>query len=415
MPALPSYDEALSRILAEVVTLPAESVPLMDSLGRVLAEDVQADRDQPPFDRSAMDGYAVRLAQVKSGIAYRVAGEAPAGGARALFETTMPDGAVMQIGTGAPLPPGADAVIPVEQTNAKRGESPAEITFIFTDVKPWQNVHRRASDASRDSAVLRTGTRMMPQHVGIAAAVGCASVRVRCEPRITLMTTGDEVRPFSTATADLEPQQIRNSNGPLLGAMLQALGTPLRSHVHIADDPEVTRAAAREALGASHLVLTCGGVSVGQRDYLPMTWERLGLQTVLHGVAIQPGKPLFVATPEGEGDDKLVIGLPGNPVSTLACAHLFVWPVLRNLLGQSPLELPWRNVALSNDVKPNANRQVFRAAKLLGDGRAEVIHWHGSGDLVHTAHADGFVRLPIQSDPLGPGAVVQYLPMVGAT
>jgi molybdopterin molybdotransferase len=413
MSALPSYHEALSRILAEVVALPAESVVLSEALGRVLAEDIRADRDQPPFDRSAMDGYAVRSSQVKAGMTYRVAGEAPAGGARAIFETAMPDGAVMQIGTGAPLPPGADAVIPVEQTNAKGGESPAEITFSFDTLKPWQNVHRRASDASRGGVVIAAGTRLLPQHVGIAASVGCATVRMRCAPRIALLTTGDEVRPFNTTTADLEPQQIRNSNGPLLAAMLHAIGAPLRSHEHIVDDPEVTRAAAREALAASHLVLTCGGVSVGQRDFLPITWQRLGLTTVLHGVAIQPGKPVFVATPEGEGDDKLVIGLPGNPVSTLACAHLFVWPVLRKMLGQLPVELPWRSVALSNEAKPNANRQVFRAARLLGDGRAEIIHWHGSGDLVHTASADGFVRLPVQSEPLKAGDVVPYLPMVG--
>jgi molybdopterin molybdotransferase len=176
----------------------------------------------------------------------------------------------------------------------------------------------------------------------------------------------------------------------------------------VPDDPEMTRAAAREALSHSHLVLTVGGVSVGQRDFLPAAWQALGLTTILHGVNIQPGRPLLAV----RDDCKLVLGLPGNPVSVLCTAHLFTWPVIRAILGQAPPELPWRTLPLAEPVKGSSKREVFRAAKLETDGAVRVITWHGSGDLVHTAEADGFVRLPLSDEPVAAGTRVPFLEMV---
>ena len=202
--------------------------------------------------------------------------------------------------------------------------------------------------------------------------------------------------PAATTTADLAINQIRNSNGPMLIAILETWGMPTLHHVHLPDDPEATRAAAREALSSSHIVITNGGVSVGERDFLPAAWQHLGLETLLHNVNIQPGKPVFIARDE----NKLVLGLPGNPVSVLCTAHLFVRPLLRVMLGVTPAPLPWREVQLAQGTKSNAKRELFRAARLEPDGRATVLSWQGSGDLMHTADAEGFVRLPLRDAPV---------------
>jgi molybdopterin molybdotransferase len=406
---LPTYDEALTRVLPHAPTLGEEIVTLRDALGRVLREDLQADRDQPPFDRSAMDGFALRASDVGAG-AMPVVGSVAAGGAIESFQQPIAPGTARRIATGAPLPVGADAVVPIEQAMVEApGSAGSEsVKFIIDKVAPWQNVHRRASDASRGQTVLRLGTPLGPQHIGIAAAIGAASLRVAERPRITLLTTGDEVVTPEVSTNELQPQQIRNSNGPMLAALLATLGVPLLRHEHLPDEPEVTLAAAREALSHSHLVITIGGVSVGQRDFLPPSWKRLGLETLLHGVNIQPGKPVFVARDAG----KLVLGLPGNPVSVLCTAHLFLWPLLRATQAPGSAPLPWVSTPLAGEVKASRKRQVFRAATLNPNGSASVIHWHGSGDLVHTAEADGFVRLPLQDEPIAAGASVPFLPLI---
>jgi molybdopterin molybdotransferase len=405
---LPGYEEALAMVLAAAPLLGDQRVSLADAPGRVLREAVRADRDQPPFDRSAMDGFAVRASEVngRSG-AWPVEGTVAAGSAS--FDQPLAPGTAKRIATGAPLPPHADAVIPIEQAAVERiDDSGAErVSFLSPTCKPWQNVHRRGIDARAGDVVIAAGTRLAAQHIGIAAAVGAGELLVAQRPRIVLITTGDEVRPFSTTGADLQPQQIRNSNGPMLGAMLGALGTPLYRHEHVVDEPEATLAAAREALAQAHVVVTVGGVSVGQRDHLPGAWHRLGLRTVLHGIAIQPGKPVFVAT---EGD-KLVLGLPGNPVSVLATAHLLLWPLLRRMLAAADAPLPWRDAPLRDAVTPSSKRQVFRLAATQPDGSVAVIPWHGSGDLMHSTNADVLVRLPLSDEPVAPGTRLPVLPL----
>jgi molybdopterin molybdotransferase len=439
-PTLPGYDEALARVLRFVPALGVERVALRAALGRVLREDVKADRDQPPFDRAAMDGFAVRSGEVRGGVSYRVAGGVAAG---ELPPQRVEATDLIRIATGAPVPPPFDAVVPIEQAKVEKEGDGERVTFDITSVKPWQSVHRRAVDARQDDAVLRAGTMLHPQHIGVAAAVGAAQLTVARRPRITLLTTGDEIVPSETATASLQPQQVRNSNGPMLAAFFECLGVPLFEHLHVSDDAEETRAAAREALARSQLVVTNGGVSAGQRDWLPWAWEKLGLATVLRGVAIQPGKPVLVCSdagtevpgsefvvpslgergsnpppatrnPEPGTHSKLVLGLPGNPVSVLATAHLFAWPVLRMMLMNSPAlaALPWRGVPLAQRATASARRQVFRAAKLNADGGAGILAWHGSGDLMHTAGADCLLRLPLTDDPIEPGTIVPCLEMV---
>lgn len=404
----PTYDQALDLILPHVPRVGEERVPLAQTLCRVLAEDVKADRDQPPFDRSAMDGFAVRSADITPKASLPVIGAVAAGGDAESFTVPIAPGTARRIATGAPLPVGADATIPIEQAAVSGEASAQRVAFVVDSAKPWQNVHRRASDAALGSLVIRAGTRIAPHHVGILAAVGNATPLVKQRPRITVLTTGDEVVPCDTPTSSMGPQQIRNSNGPMLLALLRsqlAGDEAVMHHEHLPDDPEVTLAAAREALSRSHLVITNGGVSVGERDFLPSAWRRLGLETILHGVNIQPGKPVLVV----KDDCKLVLGLPGNPVSVLCTAHLFVWPVLRRMADANAAPLPWRSVTLAGETKATAKRQLFRAAKLNADGSATVLPWHGSGDLMHTADADGWVRLPMQDEPVRAGTVVPWL------
>ena len=417
---LPGYDAALRRVVAHAPNVGVERVALRSALGRTLRADIHADRDQPPFDRSAMDGFAGRSGDVKPGVTYAVTGDVPAGGAAPTFRAG--DGAgVLRIATGAAVPAGFDAVIPIERAEVTHDASGERVTFHVDAVRPWQCIHRRASDAKRGDPILRAGTPIGPQAVGIASTVGAVEVTVAQRPRITLITSGDEVKPPETPAGLLQPQQIRNSNGPMLTAFFDALAVPLLYHEHVPDDPERTLAAAREALSHSHLVVTVGGASVGDRDYLPWAWKRLGLHVILHGVAIQPGKPVFAASDAGESiaaPSKLVIGLPGNPVSVLATAHLFVWPVLLRMLrgGAEPSDaaalLPWRMVRLAEPMTPKASRQLFRAGRLLADGSAAPIAWHGSGDLMHTADMHGWARLPQQDEPLAAGSPVPWLPIV---
>jgi molybdopterin molybdotransferase len=322
-------------------------------------------------------------------------------------------GGVARIATGAAVPQAFDAVIAVEQSSVSVVDGAERVRFEVEEVVAGRNIHRRATDATAGEVLIEAGRRLSVAQVGIACAVGATELTVTRLPRVTVLTTGDEVCEPGTATEDLQPQQIRNSNGAMLKAFLEALGVPVVRHVHVADEPEMTVTAAREALGESNLVVTVGGVSVGQRDFLPEAWRTLGLREVVHGVAIQPGKPVLVAQVEGEVE-KLVIGLPGNPVSVLVTAHLFVWPVLRKMLGLGA-GLPWRKLRLSEAVKPSERRQMFRAGELVGDGHEEVrvLAWHGSGDLVHTAKAQGLVRLPMQGQVMEAGMAVGFLPLVG--
>ena len=404
---LPSYDEALARVLGRVMRLEAEATPLSGALGCVLAEAVVADRDQPPFNRSAMDGYAVRSGEVVSDKWYGVVAVIAAGGSPDASVDLMRG--VSSIATGAALPGAYDAVIPVEQAQEERGR----VRFSVEQVRPGAHIHACGADARAGDVLIEAGVRLGAQHIGIAAAAGCVQPVVVRRPGVSLITTGDEVRPPATKTADLSPQQIRNSNGPMLDALLQYLNVERLDHAHVQDDAEATLSALREATEKSDLVLTVGGVSAGRRDHVPWAVGELGFETIIKGVAIQPGKPVFIAQAR-DGTGRLVVGLPGNPVSVLATAHLFAWPIIRAISGVTA-ELPWRRVELAEGVTPNPRREAFRSAELVSDNKEQVrvLGWKGSGDLAHTACADGFVRLPMRDEALHPGDAVWFLPVIG--
>ena len=363
-----------------------------------------------------MDGFAVRSGSLTPS-RLPICGTVAAGAPPATFRRPLAPGSVMRISTGAPLPEGADAVVPIEQATVDPDDDAPMAAFSVGSVDAWSNVHRQAVDARAGQVVLKAGTLLGPHHLAVAATVGAVELAVAERPRVALLTTGDEVRPAELPTEQLEPQQIRNSNGPMMAAFLGAIGTELVMQRHVLDDADQTETAARDALSQAHCVITAGGVSVGTRDRLPGAWRSLGCETVLHGVAIRPGKPLLVVTGKLNHAAPLVIGLPGNPVSVLTTAHLFVWPVLVKMMrGDSEsTTLPWRDVVLADPVSAQRQREVFRTARLCNLSRVQVIPWHGSGDLMHTAHADGFVRLPRQDAPVPEGTTLRFLPCVSGS
>ncbi|MEM1027667.1 MAG: molybdopterin molybdotransferase MoeA [Planctomycetota bacterium] len=426
MAELPSYETALQKVLSGVDTTAEEAIPTDNAAGRVLRDAVTADRDQPPFDRSAMDGFALRADAWSSGKVFRVVGSVPAGVALPSDLQVDPQGNAVRIATGAAVPQYFDAVVPIEKAAVEENEH-TTVVFDVDTVTAGINIHRQGADAAKGSAVIASDTLLQPHHLGIAASVGATTLKVSRRPRVVVLSSGDEVRPPGTPTEDLEPQQIRNSNGPMLVALLKAMGCEVIRHEHVLDEADAVHEACSRAATEADLVVTAGGVSVGQRDWFPTTWPQLGYETVLHGVKMQPGKPVLIARPPrfsatdftanpaiAPAYSAAVVGLPGNPVSVLATAHLFVWPMVRKMMGLDA-PLPWRRVGLASPAKPNARRQAFRAARFVDETweQVEVLPWQGSGDLSHTAAADGWVRLPVGDGELTPGMGLSFLPLLG--
>lgn len=395
---LPSYEEALARLIALIDQNEIKGVPTWDeeALGRALCEDIRADRDLPPFNRAMMDGYALRAAEYAKGKSFPVVGEVPAG---ASPNVEVPPGACVKIATGAAVPDSLDTVIQHELSDRAN-----PVTFTVDSIEPGHAIHPRGADAKQGDIVIARGTRLGAHHLGIAAAVGCSTLPVVLPPRVMILTSGDEVKPIDAA---LEPHQIRNSNGPMLSHLLTRFGAGEVQHEHLPDEKDATIKAVARAIESFDLIITVGGISAGERDYFPIALERANVSMSLSGARIQPGKPIHAGrAPNGS----IVIGLPGNPVSALVCAHLFVWPAIKRLMGdESPM--PWRTVMLAAPVKPNANRQAFRPAILHDDGdHASVPSWAGSGDLVHTARTHGFIALPVQGESVEAGTRLRFLP-----
>jgi molybdopterin molybdotransferase len=395
MTALPDYAEALGTVIGAVEALGStETVDRDEASRRVLAQAIAADRDLPPFDRAQMDGYAARAAEIGRVDAFPVAATISAGQAA---DVPVPPGHCVAIATGAPLPADVDTVIPHEQSD--RGDP---VQFTVTSIEPGHAVHPCGVDARAGDTLVPAGTLLRAHHLSIAATVGKQELVVARRPRATVLTSGDEVRPVGAA---LERHEIRNSNGPMVCELLRRIGAEPIACRHVADDLDLATAAVAEALGESDLLITVGGVSVGARDYFPQAFAAGGVRFSLHGAAIQPGRPLLAGRAQ---TGAMVVGLPGNPVSALVCTCLFCWPIVRAQLGIDPV-LAWRQVALAEAVKPNANRRAFRPAILVDENRARVPTWAGSGDLAHTAPTDGFVELPVQAQPVEAATSLRFL------
>lgn len=380
-----SVDDAVGLVLERARPLPPVEVTLgPDALGLVLAEDVASDLNMPPFDKALMDGYAVRRADLPEGRGrLAVIEELPAG---RVPQRRLEPGQCARIMTGAALPDGADAVIMVERTRLLERD---RVEIEDQPPQQGQNILPRASEMEHGQVVLVAGAVLRPQELGLLATVGRTRVRAHPAPVVAIVATGDElVEPERTPG----PGQVRNSNGPMLAALVRrAGGAP--SYLGIAIDRiEDLRRLVSEGLKHPILVLS-GGVSAGQRDLVPGVLQDLGVAPRFHKVAMKPGKPVFFGTRDGT----LVFGLPGNPVSSLVCFELFVRPALRRLKGQAdtgPKILPAR---LARDFPYRTSQPTYYPARLelTEEGlTAEPVPWLGSPDLRAITAADAFLVLP---------------------
>jgi molybdopterin molybdotransferase len=313
-----SIDEARRRVLQAVRPLPAEDVPLDEALGRVLAEDVQSAIDVPPFDSSAMDGYAV-VAGPETKL--EIVGESRAG--HPADERVRP-GTAIRISTGAAVPDGATAVVPVE-----RGAPEANGRVRVAPSAAGDNIRRAGEDVRAGRVVLAAGTPLGPAELGVAASVGRAELRCARRPRVAVLVTGDEL---TEPGRPLAPGGIYSSNGWALAGQVQRAGALVTARETVPDTAAETRAALSQALDDTDLVLVSGGVSVGPHDHVKPALAELDVEERFWGVRLRPGKPTWFGT----RGNALVFGLPGNPVSAMVAFHLFVRPALAALQGADP-------------------------------------------------------------------------------
>ncbi|RZT98163.1 molybdopterin molybdotransferase [Rivibacter subsaxonicus] len=405
-----SLDQAVQQLLAATPALAeTERLSTFDALGRVLAEDVRSLLDVPPHDNSSMDGYALRVADVAAvGIEMPVTQRIAAGQVGGVLEA----GSAARIFTGAPVPSGADAIVMQEQCEAL----PEGRVRIDAVPEPGAWIRRRGEDVREGSVVLPRGTRLTPQALGLAASVGAATLAVLRRPRVALFSTGDElVMPGEP----LPPGAIYNSNRFTLRALLQAQGCEVIDLGIVPDRLDPTREALRRAATSSDLILTCGGVSVGEEDHLKPAVQAEG-RLDLWQIAIKPGKPLAfgaVRRPEpahgtvrrdAGGGEALFIGLPGNPVSSFVTFLLCVRPVLLALQGVAHAEPRAVDAVAGFDWPRPDRRREFLRARRGADGRLELFPNQSSGVLSSAVWAEGLVDNP-PGQTIARGQTVRFI------
>lgn len=361
-PLLLPVADALSRILDGLAMMPAEDVSLTDALGRVTAEPIISRRTQPPVAVSSMDGYAVRAGDVaEAPVTLTRIGSAPAGTA---FAGTVGPGQTVRIFTGGPVPDGADAIVIQENVDAPSEDDGVEIT-VRSPGKPGQNIRGAGLDFSEGDVGIPAGHVMTARDIGFAAAMDLPWIRVRQRPRIAILATGDEiVRPGDP----IGENQIVSSNSFALAATVTICGgEPLNLGI-APDDIDGLRAMAQGAKGADMLVTT-GGASVGEHDLIQSALGKDGLEVDFWRIAMRPGKPLIF----GRIGDTPMLGLPGNPVSTLVCATLFLRPAMFAMLGLADADRPNPRARLAVDLGENDERQDYLRARLTNDADGNLI------------------------------------------
>jgi molybdopterin molybdotransferase len=404
-----SIDEARRRVLEAVRPLGDEDIALDLALGRVLAEDVTSGIDVPPFDSSGMDGYALIAGPERE---LEVIGEARAG--HPALEAVRP-GAAIRISTGAVVPEGADAVVPVERTTALKGSEDDAVDVMHdihaqrqpsrvrvAETEAGANIRRAGEDIVVGAVVLREGALLGPAELGVAASVGRATLRCARRPRVFVLITGDELTPPGEPLA---PGGIYGSNGFALAAQVERAGGALAGRGTVPDTPEGTRAAIAEGLEAADVVIVSGGVSVGPHDHVKDALRDLGVEERFWGVRLRPGKPTWF----GARDGTLAFGLPGNPVSAMVTFQLFARPALAALQGASP-DAARATAVLAHPVARNPRRDEAVRVRLRqsDDGLvAETTGEQGSHMLTSMLGADGLALIHHGDGELAAGERVE--------
>jgi molybdopterin molybdotransferase len=387
------YAQALDQILSAFAPLPPEMVPLERALGLVVAEPVIASIDVPGFANSAMDGYAIRAADTGGDepALLKVVDDLPAGSDP---HVTIESGTAATIMTGAPLPPGADAVVPWEDTERRGGD-----VAVFVRVAPGKHVRPAGEDVRAGDEVVAAWTELRPIHLGVIASIGLTEVRAQRRPRVAILSTGDELTPTGD---ELRPGRVHDSNRTLLAAMCETAGAELDSSALIGDDPDVITTWLHQVTRHADLIVTTGGASVGEHDWIRAILEAEG-DLALWRIAIKPGKPVAF----GRIDGTPVLGLPGNPGSAFVGMHVFVARAIRAMAGR-PVDPPSVRARLGAAVKGSPSRTMFCRVR-LDDEIAVPLPAQSSVVLSNLIPAQGFAIVPPGGLPEGADVLVELI------
>ena len=393
-----TVDQALGIVLYHTESLSVETVPLEQAHNRILAEDVLADIDLPPFDRARMDGYAVRSADVRTApVKLKITGEIAAG---ATFDGELRAGEAVKIFTGAPVPRGADAVQKVEVT-----ETDGHYVTIKETITPGLFVTPRASEVSAGELVAERGRAIGAAEMAVLASFGYVRVKVGRSPRVAIISTGSELVDVS---AKPTAAQIRNSNSYTLAAYALRAGAIVDNLGTVEDTPEATREALVKAAEGRDLVITSGGVSMGDYDLVKAALKEVGARIYFDKVSIRPGKPTVFA----RRGQTFFFGLPGNPVSTSVTFNVFARPSIRKMQGESSPVTATVRAALARSIKDASSRRSYLPARLfIEEGRAvaESLRWGGSSDLVAFMRANALIIVPENVHEIAEGETVEVL------
>lgn len=414
-----SVDEALKLVAQQALALSPRRVALAEAAGLELAEELVSAVNSPPYDKTLMDGYAVvssDRSEVRKVLEEVGAGSVP--------HRPVTPGTATRLMTGAPLPEGADAVIPFEETEL---DGDHHVRFLRTDTKPGQHMLSLGAALKIGQRVFEPGTRLRPIEIGILAEIGHAVVRVQPRPKVAVLPTGNELVAVNERPA---AGQIRNSNGPMLAASIARDGGQTIELPVARDEKRELHRLIQAGLEADVLLL-CGGVSAGKFDLVPEVLSELGVVEVFHKIALRPGKPLWfgvkqVVDPDGAQRQVLVFGLPGNPVSSLVCYELFARPTIAALAGRGFASIPSSSAKLSHDFNYKGGRASCLPAAIatasssestsgaMSPGElppVEILPWHGSADLVTLARANALVLLGTEPLSLARGTTVSVRPL----
>ena len=400
---MPTFEEARALILGSVAPLPAESVGILESLGRVAAEDIAAPWDIPLCDNSAMDGYAVRAADCRDATSLRVTGFIPAG---ATAVPTLEPGCAIRIMTGARLPTGCDAVVPLEDTEP---ESNGRVT-LKTGCALHQHIRFAGEDVRRGEVVIPAGTLLRPPEISMLASCGRLQVAVHRRPRVAILSTGDELVAMGEAVA---PGQVVDSNGPALAAAVQECGA-LPELLGIARDTRESHLEKMTAGLSADVLLTSAGVSVGDRDLVREVLDQLGLKQLFHHIDIRPGSP----TSFGLKEKTPVFSLPGNPVSSLITFEEFVRPALLKMMGHRRVVRASLRAVLQEKIQKKPGNAAFRRVRLEQvEGRylAYSAGDQSTGILRTMIRANAIALLPKDCTSFSPGEVIEVHPISAET
>ena len=408
-----TVEEAFAAVKKSIQPLSVESVPLSDAVGRVLAAEIRSDVDSPPHNKSVMDGFAVRAEDIAAGVTeFRVL-ETIIAGSSPTCEVVS--GTTSRIMTGAPMPTGADATVMIEQSSLGYTDpTPETVTLNVTgDFFAGKHQMDRAGNFAAGDLMFSAGHRIRPVDVGLLAEVGAANLQVYKQPRIAVLPTGDELVDCSQTPS---ASQIRNSNGPMIAAVVSGWGAEVTDLGIGIDDKAQLEEKIAAGLKQDVLILS-GGVSAGTMDFVPDVLTSLGVKTIFHKVEVKPGKPILFGIRDDGENRCVVFGLPGNPVSSLVGLQLFVSTAFALLTGrdQATAQPPAWDSVLAADHETRGNRPTYwPGRRCVGSDpfRVEALPWNGSSDLLSLRSAEGLIHFPVRSTPYQAGEKVEFLPFL---